>query len=604
MANDAASLIKSAIPISQYVARFTDTIKSVGRGKFKANCVAHGGDNKTAMSIDDNLNIWYCHSSDCNGGSIIDLWMRMNDSKDFVEAIKALSVELNVELPEYENERSVSIKRIMRAIKLVAEEAHDFLKNDDHPDAKQARRYIRSRKIKVGIVDEWGIGMLPSGREAVDLILEVCDDEDALIEAGILSRNKRGGLWASMNGRLHFPIRDESGATVAFGSRIVPEVDHSMEGKFVNTHETSVYHKSRILYGIDRIKKDTNRIIVVEGYLDTIAMNRVLAGSDAVAVAVCGTSLAEGHVDILNRFKSVTYVFDGDDAGKKAAIKSLWSVNKLNDKASVVTLESGQDPWDLYSAGREDELKSVIRNSLPICTMVVQSKWELIDHSEMDLIEWVRQTVTGLNYSHHRDQIISDSALIVGKSVASIKRELAVPVDINTRRTGSAAIDMMSAPTKSLCKLLLSMDEDTRGGILASFIPWTSKVEEAIKRWLPVNTEMDLAIIKKIVLGAKDTTCEGRVELAVADMMSDLSQNDLDCDASVMLRGIAKQMLSELAAMKSKSTSPTLSTQIKLTRRAINASREVQHQHTVFAFLVDMSIDIERQNRALAREVA
>jgi len=555
------------------------------------------------MSIDDSKGVWFCHSSECGGGSIIDLWMRMNDSRDFGEAITKLGRELNIQLPEYGGGSGISQRRILSALKKVQREAQDFLLNDEHPDAQATRAYLKERGVKKSLIKKWGIGSLPSGREAAKIIQEVCDDELALVEAGILHRNGRdGSLWAAMNGRLHFPIRDESGSVVAFGARMVPEVSHSMEGKFINTHETSVYHKSRILYGEHLLGRDTEHIIVAEGYLDTIALNEMYQDTSTVAVATCGTSLASGHIESINRFQSVTYMFDGDEAGQKASVGALKSLNTLRDKASVCTLTDGDDPWDLFVRGDTKLLEDALDSSASLCDQVVHSKWKLVDGNENKLLDWLRDTVGTLSYHHHRDQIVNIAAEITNKSVSALKRDLAVPVDINSRRVRDGNINSMSDAARGLCMALLDMDDQVRDGIFVGLRPWNRNSEETAQKWLSLTSDMDLMVFKKIVLGAEDSSSEPSVDAAVAEMLSIIEQGGNVGDISFNLRGMAKQELAELSSMKLNGKIEAM--QVKMIRQAVKDCKNRDTHGVTFAFLMDTAMNIDDRIQELASKVA
>src|SRR5699024_87707 len=141
----AVELIKGSVRLSEYVSRYTKE-KLTGRdGRFRTHCPIHGGDNPTAFSIDDSLGLWNCHSGGCGGGSVLDFWMKINDSSDLSDAIDGLSGELNIALPERDpNSWSVSKRKVKKALADIAEEAHINLMKDS--DGALGKDYLRERR--------------------------------------------------------------------------------------------------------------------------------------------------------------------------------------------------------------------------------------------------------------------------------------------------------------------------------------------------------------------------------------------------------------------------------------------------------------------------
>src|SRR5699024_3406740 len=262
-------------------------------------------------------------------------WMKANDKEEIGEAIEGLAAQLNVTLPERSERSKPSRRRILDALATVADEGNIELFEGQEEDSKTARRYLRERGIKKGVARRWQIGLHTSDLCAVSFIHEICKDTDALVEAGVLNRNYRwtDSYWAPMNGRLMFPIMDGRGDVVGFSARKIPDVDCSMAGKYVNSVESSVYHKSSILYGMHNIQDSTKHIVVAEGQLDAIAITESNKDENhvTVAVAACGTAINKGHLKALSDAKTITEVFDGDLAGKKAIIKSIWTANELGE---------------------------------------------------------------------------------------------------------------------------------------------------------------------------------------------------------------------------------------------------------------------------------
>jgi DNA primase len=187
--------------------------------------------------------------------------------------------------------------------------------------------------------------------------------DEAMTAAGLASRSRRGGLVDRFRNRLMFPIYDVRGDAVGFGARLLDG-----DGpKYLNSPETPIYHKSRLLYGLNWSKSQivrSDESVVVEGYTDVIAFH---LAEMPVAVATCGTALGEEHLDLLRRFsKRVVLAFDADEAGAGAAERGFERSVPGDLDLRVAVLPEGRDPADLVSGGDFGHLKAAIEVSAPL----------------------------------------------------------------------------------------------------------------------------------------------------------------------------------------------------------------------------------------------
>lgn len=180
-------------------------------------------------------------------------------------------------------------------------------------------------------------------------------------------------MYDVFRGRLMFPIHDLRGDPVGFGGRKVegvdPKITNNPDAKYVNSADSIVYNKSRVLFGLDRARQaiaSSGQAVIVEGYTDVIAMH--LAGVKT-AVATCGTALGDGHFDLLRRFtERVVLAFDSDAAGSRAALRTddLESPFRLDLDLRVAVMPDGLDPADLVQEGRAAELAKAVENATPL----------------------------------------------------------------------------------------------------------------------------------------------------------------------------------------------------------------------------------------------
>src|SRR6185369_2088634 len=228
-------------------------------------------------------------------------------------------------------------------------------------EGANAREYLKRRGIDGAIAQRFGLGLAPDNRTALKRALEKLG-EDKLIETGMLIKPEEGGKesYDRFRGRLMFPIRDARSRVIAFGGRILGEG----EPKYLNSPDTILFDKGRTLYNIDRAgpaSRTAKRLIVVEGYMDVIGLDR--AGI-AEAVAPNGTALTEGQMERLWRLDPAPILcFDGDNAGKKAAIRAALRALPLlrpDRTLKFVELPAGKDPDDVVREGGKEAIEELL----------------------------------------------------------------------------------------------------------------------------------------------------------------------------------------------------------------------------------------------------
>jgi DNA primase len=360
--------IRESIDLVDLISEVTK-VKRSGR-TFMAVCPFH--EEKTpSMSIDRARGLYHCFG--CGKGGDLFSFVQETQGLNFRESLEVLARKAGVTLTEDPGEaqrrgrRGAAIDAIRKAIEVY----HTRLKTA--PDAGPARAYLRARGYDVDVIDGWKMGFAGTDWDTLTKELRAGGiEERALIDAG-LSRKGRHGLYDFFRGRLMFPIYDLRGDPVGFGGRKIEEVPkeatNNPDAKYVNSPDSVVYQKSRLLYGLDRARAAMGTAgegVIVEGYTDVIAMH--LAGVET-AVATCGTALGDDHFDLLRRFtERVVLAFDSDTAGSKAALRSddLESPFRLDLDLRVALMPDGLDPADLVQEGRGDELAKAVSEATPL----------------------------------------------------------------------------------------------------------------------------------------------------------------------------------------------------------------------------------------------
>jgi len=327
------------------VALIGDTVglRRVGR-RWVGLCPFHA-EKSPSFSVNQELGFYHCFGCQAKGDAIT--FVRETEHLDFVGAVEKLAAKANITLryddASYSKERKKR-ERLHEAVSAAIDFYHQRILSAD--DAKAARGYLRSRGFDGDAVRRFQIGYSPDEFDALSKHLQVLKFERRdITEAGLAFVNRRNSLQDTFRGRLMFPIHDARGAAVGFGARIL----NGDGPKYKNTAETVIYHKSRLLYGLDRAKGDivaSGEVIVCEGYTDV--MGFALAGAPQ-AVATCGTALTEEHVQLLKNFaRRIILAFDADAAGQGATARFYQWEHEYELDVRVADLPIGKDPGDVY----------------------------------------------------------------------------------------------------------------------------------------------------------------------------------------------------------------------------------------------------------------
>lgn len=343
-------------------------IRRSGRSTM-AVCPFHS-EKTPSLSIDGARGLYHCFG--CGKSGDVYRWVQETQGLEFAEAVEFLARRAGVTLtvdPEAAKRRS-NRERLVEATTLAVEFYTQRLKSGS--DAGGARSYLRGRGYDSDVVDQFNLGYSPNEWEL--LVRHLRDKgvkDDSMVRAGLATRSRKGGLFDRFRGRVMFPIFDVRGDAVGFGARILEG-----EGpKYLNSSESPIYHKSRLLYGLnwaksDIVRKDTS--VVVEGYTDVIAMH--LAGMP-IAVATCGTALGEDHLDLLRRFSErVVFAFDADEAGAGAALRGFDRSVPGDLDLRVAVLPEGKDPADVVADGDVDKLREAVDDSRPLLAFRIESE--------------------------------------------------------------------------------------------------------------------------------------------------------------------------------------------------------------------------------------
>ena len=339
--------------VQQYVA-----LKRVGRN-WVGLCPFHA-EKSGSFNVREETGRYKCFG--CQAAGDVFTFVQEIEHLDFPSAVEHLAnkagIQLNYTSSGQSKERARR-KKLTEAMSEAVDWYHQRLL--DHPDAREARDYLRKRGLHGEFARTFKLGWAPDDWDA--FAIASSSPSDVLQDVGLAFRNRRNRMQDSFRARVMFPIFSESGEALAFGGRILPGSDDP--AKYKNSAETPIYTKSKTLYGLNWAKSDivqANQVIVCEGYTDVIGFHQ--AGVPR-AVATCGTALTEEHVRLLKRYASrVVLAFDADAAGQGAAERFYEWEEKHQVEVLVARLPEGRDPGDLARSD-PDALRQAVDGSVP-----------------------------------------------------------------------------------------------------------------------------------------------------------------------------------------------------------------------------------------------
>jgi len=332
--------VRAAADIVDVAADYVQLKRSGSR--FMGLCPFHNEDT-ASFSIDPEKNLYYCFG--CGNGGDVFKFVQEIEGVGFLEGVRMLAERYGIPLPEEDTDPEAANEResILHALRFAARFFYRQLTQTDR--GRPALDYLRGRGFAPATIKKFGLGYAPDEWDALlTAAKEEPLDPEILEKAGlIIERNDGSGYYDRYRGRIIFPIFSHIGKVLAFAGRILDESKD--QPKYINSPETTVYHKKEVLYGLSQAKRairQTDEVMLVEGYTDVISLSQ--AGVENV-VASSGTALTEGQVETLNRYaKRALLLYDADEAGGRATMRGLDRVLEQGMGAYAVELPEGTDP--------------------------------------------------------------------------------------------------------------------------------------------------------------------------------------------------------------------------------------------------------------------
>lgn len=383
--------VRARVNIADVVGDYV-TLKSAGVGSLKGLCPFHD-ERSPSFHVRPQVGRYHCFG--CGEDGDVFSFIMKQDHTTFSEAVERMAAKIGFTL-HYDEGDGPRTDYNTRARLIAANEAAAtyYVAQLTTPQAEPARRFLGERGFDPAAAAHFGVGFAPKSFDALkDHLKGQGFTLEELTSAGLVSQGDRSP-YDRFRGRLMWPIRDVTGATIGFGARRLLEDDKGP--KYLNTPETPIYHKSHVLYGLDLARRDISKqkqVVIVEGYTDVMACH--LAGI-TTAVATCGTSFGVDHIKVLrpmlgdvsggdpNANGEVVFTFDPDEAGQRAASRAFAEEQRFAAQTYVAVAPGGLDPCDLRLARGDDAIRRLVTNKRPMFEFMIR---RTLDGHDLETVE-------------------------------------------------------------------------------------------------------------------------------------------------------------------------------------------------------------------------
>lgn len=427
--------VRDRLPISEVVGEYVRLQRAGAGGRWKGLCPFH--EEKTpSFTVSDEKGFYYCFGCQAHG-DVFSFWMRQ-ESASFPEALRALAERAGVALPAFNPERRAAQASKEDALFGVAEAAAAFYHGllFKGAEGEPGRAYLKARGVSQEMAKRFRLGFAPESWDALKGHLAARGASiSPAVEAGLLvEREGKAGHYDRFRSRLIFPVLTPGGRVAGLGGRIVGDG----EPKYLNSPESPIYTKSRVLYGLDQARdaiRREGRALIVEGYMDLIAL--VQYGVENV-VATCGTALTRGHLAVLRRLGAeATLLFDGDAAGRRAARRALDLALAEGVPVRVLRLPEEHDPDTYVRAEGADALLAALEGAPELFERVLEDlaaetagmSVEARLHKAGELVDALRGAADPLVRAAHAERLASRIGVPAQAVVEAMAKGPAAPAE-------------------------------------------------------------------------------------------------------------------------------------------------------------------------------
>jgi len=451
MLNSPIDEIKARLDIVTVIGSYIKLSKA--GANFRAVCPFHS-EKKPSFFVSPAKQIWHCFGCGLGGG-IFDFVMRI-EGVEFGDALKILAQKAGVELKPISKELKTERSRLYE----ICELATRFFEKQlyESKAGKEAKEYLLKRGISEESIKKWRLGYSPDTWQGLANFLTFRNYKQEEIEkAGLALTNERGSFYDRFRGRIIFPIFDLNSQVIGFGARVFKEKDKTEIAKYINTPNTLLYDKSRVLYGLDKNKvgiRKKNECILVEGYTDVILLTQ--AGFENV-IAASGTSLTPYQLKIIKRYtENLIISFDMDLAGESATKRGIELAQSLEFNIKVLSLPTGADPADVV-AENPAHFEKILKEKKSIVEFYFDNAFDQFDKDKIEgkkeiskiLLPVIKRIPNEIEKSFWINELAKRAELKEEAILAELKK-----VKIEEEILGLEAEEIVNLPSKSRKDLL------------------------------------------------------------------------------------------------------------------------------------------------------
>ena len=347
-------------------------------------CCPFHGEKTPSFSVVPDKGFFYCFG--CHAGGNVFKFLSLIENITYFEAIKLQAEKLGIPMPQRQKTpQEIARDKEIADLRKVNEMARDFYHNCLTLTrlGEPGKAYFTSRAISAETIAEFKLGFAPHAWDKLSTaFLKRGVKQELLLSDGLAAeRQNGGGIYDRFRNRIIIPIADERGRVVGFGGRVLDD----STPKYLNTPETVLFNKRRILFGLDRANraiKQAGYAIVVEGYMDAIS---VFSAGVKNVVASLGTAFTAEHCKLLLRYAPAIYFcYDSDDAGQKATIRALSIVQGTGATVRVIVVPDGKDPDEYIRKHGAEAFQQLVKKALPLVEYRLQYVLKNFDHDSLE----------------------------------------------------------------------------------------------------------------------------------------------------------------------------------------------------------------------------
>lgn len=429
--------IKNAADIVEVISDYV-LLKKTGKN-YSGLCPFHS-EKDASFTVSPAKQIFHCFG--CNtGGNVFNFLIR-HDGISFPEAVRFLARRYGVDLPERKMSRAMreqisEREKLLRINRMAMDYYHWNLLHDSY--GKQAMAYLKNRAMSSSIIERFQLGYARNSWDGLCRYLQRKQVPMELIEKSglVIPRKSGSGHYDRFRERIIFPIYNLNKQVIGFGGRVL---DASLP-KYLNSPETPVYHKSKSLYGLHLARnkcRETRTIYIVEGYFDLLALHQYGVEN---AGATLGTALTTDHIHMIKGFaEKVILVFDGDDAGIQASLRSVGIFIEKGMQARVMLLPKGHDPDSFIRKSGLEAFETVAAKSRSVITFIMESaqkKFGLSVEGKMRILDELKKPLASIEDRTAREAYIKEVSEYLGVKEYSLKEKIDKAA-VEIQKTGTA----------------------------------------------------------------------------------------------------------------------------------------------------------------------